>query len=391
MPPTWELASIANCPSIRDAKRPGSMYEIGHWASLSFWRRYSFWYRRTSLWSRNDILHAAPSCSSKASEPTWTRFYPSRLSPIHSHYSFSSHPRIQRINVRWIVSTVPWTTQSNSASITYARNSGKCTCHSQQFGIPEVYGTYVLVRRGQDWRRAQRGRCSFPRTFVFISLECIQEFPNTNSLQVPPPFLSLKYFSREPMQPALVIHGQVVRSYNDGSYYIERRSTRRPTDWVSQDSYPRASLEVYATLPLCCCVELMLCASANARDIPGRNLFKPRNSVKYSPLDTIDMSTTSGRKRIERYLFRPLLFANRIRSTWSAYIMIEYMSSPLNFPRHIFSGFKMTGSLGGNVWSWGDHRHSILVNQNPEKKHVVWFLLLCNASWNKTWDSCCKF
>jgi hypothetical protein len=109
-------------------------------------------------------------------------------------------------------------------------------------------------------------------------------------------------FSREPMRPALVIHGQVVRSYNDGSFYIERRSARRPNDWVSQDSYPRASLEVYPTSPLCCCVGLTMCFSANARDIPERNLFKPRNSVKYLPLDSIDMSTTSGGKRIEKYL-----------------------------------------------------------------------------------------
>ena len=60
-----------------------------------------------------------------------------------------------------------------------------------------------------------------------------------------PSFVIFNIFSRKSMDPSLVIHGQVVRSYNDGSFYVERRSARL-NDWVSQDSYPRASLEVYS-------------------------------------------------------------------------------------------------------------------------------------------------
>lgn len=41
-----------------------------------------------------------------------------------------------------------------------------------------------------------------------------------------------------------MVHGQTVTSYNDGSYFIATRSTRRPSEWVKRDYYPRASLEV---------------------------------------------------------------------------------------------------------------------------------------------------
>jgi hypothetical protein len=62
------------------------------------------------------------------------------------------------------------------------------------------------------------------------------------------------------------------------------------------------------------CVRLLMCVSANARDIPGKNLFKPRNSEKYSPLDIIVTSTISGTKRIEKSLFFCFLLVNEIRS-----------------------------------------------------------------------------
>lgn len=51
-------------------------------------------------------------------------------------------------------------------------------------------------------------------------------------------------FSNEALPPKLVVHGAVLDSYNDGSFYIETRSSRRPTDWVKRDTYPRASVEV---------------------------------------------------------------------------------------------------------------------------------------------------
>lgn len=41
-----------------------------------------------------------------------------------------------------------------------------------------------------------------------------------------------------------MIHGTVLDSYNDGSFYIETRSSARPNEWVKRDTYPRASIEV---------------------------------------------------------------------------------------------------------------------------------------------------
>ena len=173
------------------------------------------------------------------------------------------------------------------------------------------------------------------------------------------------------MQPSLFIHGETLSSYNDGSFYIERRSTRRPSDWVSRDTYPRASLEVWPKSPFCCHVKLILCASANGRDILGRSLFKPKSSAKCSLSDLIVTSTTSGRKKIEKYLFGCALLANGIRSIWSASIMIECMSLPLNFRNIILNGYWMKRSLWGNVSLWDNHHCLTSASQNPGKKHVV--------------------
>jgi hypothetical protein len=41
-----------------------------------------------------------------------------------------------------------------------------------------------------------------------------------------------------------MLHGKTVENYNDGSYYIETRSTNHPTEWVKRDKSPRASVEV---------------------------------------------------------------------------------------------------------------------------------------------------
>jgi len=41
-----------------------------------------------------------------------------------------------------------------------------------------------------------------------------------------------------------MIHGTVLDSYNDGSFYIETRSSARPNEWVKRDTYPRAAIEV---------------------------------------------------------------------------------------------------------------------------------------------------
>jgi len=51
-------------------------------------------------------------------------------------------------------------------------------------------------------------------------------------------------FSNEALPPTLMVHGEPLASYNDGSYFIETRSTRRPHEWVKRDAYPRASLQV---------------------------------------------------------------------------------------------------------------------------------------------------
>jgi hypothetical protein len=51
-------------------------------------------------------------------------------------------------------------------------------------------------------------------------------------------------FSNETLPPKLVIHGTVLDSYNDGSFYIESRSSARRNHWVKRDTYPRASIEV---------------------------------------------------------------------------------------------------------------------------------------------------
>ena len=62
--------------------------------------------------------------------------------------------------------------------------------------------------------------------------------------KVPPSADHFNISSREPLVPTLVIHGTILSSYNDGSFFVERRSRRRPLEWVIHDSYPRASLEV---------------------------------------------------------------------------------------------------------------------------------------------------
>lgn len=51
-------------------------------------------------------------------------------------------------------------------------------------------------------------------------------------------------FSNEALPPTLMVHGEPLASYNDGSYFMEARSARRPNEWVKRDTYPRASLEV---------------------------------------------------------------------------------------------------------------------------------------------------
>ena len=56
--------------------------------------------------------------------------------------------------------------------------------------------------------------------------------------------------SNETLPPTLMVHGELLVSYNDGSYFIETRSTRRPNEWVKRDAYPRASLEVKIFRPL---------------------------------------------------------------------------------------------------------------------------------------------
>jgi hypothetical protein len=50
--------------------------------------------------------------------------------------------------------------------------------------------------------------------------------------------------SIHPLKPILVILGQVIPSVNDGSFFIESRSTRRTTEWVRRENLPQASLEV---------------------------------------------------------------------------------------------------------------------------------------------------
>lgn len=51
-------------------------------------------------------------------------------------------------------------------------------------------------------------------------------------------------FSNETLPPKLVIHGTVLDSYNDGSFYIETRSSARRNEWIKRDTYPRASIEI---------------------------------------------------------------------------------------------------------------------------------------------------
>ena len=51
-------------------------------------------------------------------------------------------------------------------------------------------------------------------------------------------------FSNETLPPKLMVHGVTLDSYNDGSYYLESRSSTRPNEWVRRDIYPRASVEV---------------------------------------------------------------------------------------------------------------------------------------------------
>lgn len=41
-----------------------------------------------------------------------------------------------------------------------------------------------------------------------------------------------------------MVHGEAIASYNDGSYFVETPSTRRPNEWVNRDLFPRASVEV---------------------------------------------------------------------------------------------------------------------------------------------------
>ena len=71
--------------------------------------------------------------------------------------------------------------------------------------------------------------------------------------------------SNETLPPVLMVHGQKINSYNDGSYFIETRSSRRPNDWVKRDNYPRASLEVKKYPQRCHQAPCLLCASVSGR------------------------------------------------------------------------------------------------------------------------------
>jgi len=46
------------------------------------------------------------------------------------------------------------------------------------------------------------------------------------------------------LKPQLKILGEKIASINDGSFYIESKSTRRTTEWVRREKIPQASLEV---------------------------------------------------------------------------------------------------------------------------------------------------
>jgi len=78
-------------------------------------------------------------------------------------------------------------------------------------------------------------------------------------------FKSPLTFRNDRLAPKLMLHGKKVESYNDGAYYIETRSTRRPTEWVKRDKYPRASVEVRQSQ----WENLIPFASAKEKDIPA--------------------------------------------------------------------------------------------------------------------------
>jgi hypothetical protein len=97
------------------------------------------------------------------------------------------------------------------------------------------------------------------------------------------PFGYFNMSSCEPLVPSLVVHGKILPSYNDGCFYLERRRRHRPQEWVIQDSYPRASLEVSPIHPFCCYTELTTYVSVSGKNTLAGNLFKPKSSVKYLP------------------------------------------------------------------------------------------------------------
>ena len=44
------------------------------------------------------------------------------------------------------------------------------------------------------------------------------------------------FISNEALPPILMVHGEPLLSYNDGSYFVETRSTRRPNEWIKRDT-----------------------------------------------------------------------------------------------------------------------------------------------------------
>lgn len=50
--------------------------------------------------------------------------------------------------------------------------------------------------------------------------------------------------SIHPLKPILMVLGAIIPSVNDGSFFIENRSTRRPNEWIRRGNLPLASLEV---------------------------------------------------------------------------------------------------------------------------------------------------
>ena len=145
----------------------------------------------------------------------------------------------------------------------------------------------------------------------------------------------------------LIIHEKTLSSYNDDSFFLERYSHRRSHEWIVQDSYPQASLEVFHNH--LSAIIFTICAGVSERNTLAKSLFRPKSSVKYLPLDITDMSTACGTRKTEKYGFPFMPLADRTRSTWWAFIKIEYMSPPLNFHLSISNGSRMIGFLPGNI------------------------------------------